>query len=418
MEKEFQHGSFTLESQFALAQSASIFDVDLSQRASSPLPTAMTRIYAGGQPQEQDFDVIDVVGYTPENVQTKTSRTLLGRPPAKRKLHMDVNPSRGRNSENVLDFKTPSPPKQRKKVVRNSPKEKSRYETSLGLLTKRFVSLLRAAPDGVLDLNQAAEQLSVQKRRIYDITNVLEGIKLISKRHKNNIEWKGASSCVSAQDFSGNSISAEAVNLHSDEWILRMDTKLMTNYKQLLDDVSQPHNFSTKSESVDKLVVFSQCLLPYWVVSFLNNTLTYAYVTYHDIRSIKSFEDQTVIAIKAPPETKLEVPDPREGIQIWLKSSRGQIEVYLCPEECRKEGDSSPVQRALLPKKNDRAMKVNTLEDDDLATLERNLLLTEDQHSLHEEDFVPLSPPAVDDYLFALADNEGISDLFDTIFET
>lgn len=81
MEKEFQHGSFTLESQFALAQSASIFDVDLSQRASSPLPTAMTRIYAGGQPQEQDFDVIDVVGYTPENVQTKTSRTLLGRPP-------------------------------------------------------------------------------------------------------------------------------------------------------------------------------------------------------------------------------------------------------------------------------------------------------------------------------------------------
>ncbi|XP_071854165.1 transcription factor E2F3-like [Apostichopus japonicus] len=397
MEKEFQHGSFTLESQFALAQSASIFDVDLSQRASSPLPTAMTRIYAGGQPQEQDFDVIDVVGYTPENVQTKTSRTLLGRPPAKRKLHMDVNPSRGRNSENVLDFKTPSPPKQRKKVVRNSPKaaksplEKSRYETSLGLLTKRFVSLLRAAPDGVLDLNQAAEQLSVQKRRIYDITNVLEGIKLISKRHKNNIEWKGASSCVSAQDFSGNSISAEAVNLHSDV----ADLDLQENR---LDELIRNASLQLKMLTEDP------------------GNKRYAYVTYHDIRSIKSFEDQTVIAIKAPPETKLEVPDPREGIQIWLKSSRGQIEVYLCPEECRKEGDSSPSSEGSSPpKENDRAMKVNTLEDDDLATLERNLLLTEDQHSLHE-DFVPLSPPAVDDYLFALAENEGISDLFDTIF--
>lgn len=44
----------------------------------------------------------------------------------------------------------------------------------------------------------------------------------------------------------------------------------------------------------------------------LTRTFTYAYVTYHDIRSIKSFEDQTVIAIKAPPETKLEVPDPSE----------------------------------------------------------------------------------------------------------
>ena len=32
----------------------------------------------------------------------------------------------------------------------------------------------------------------VQKRRIYDITNVLEGINLIDKKSKNNIQWKGA----------------------------------------------------------------------------------------------------------------------------------------------------------------------------------------------------------------------------------
>jgi len=31
----------------------------------------------------------------------------------------------------------------------------------------------------------------VQKRRIYDITNVLEGIGLIEKKSKNNIQWKG-----------------------------------------------------------------------------------------------------------------------------------------------------------------------------------------------------------------------------------
>ena len=29
-----------------------------------------------------------------------------------------------------------------------------------------------------------------QKRRIYDITNVLEGIGLIEKRNKNCIKWK------------------------------------------------------------------------------------------------------------------------------------------------------------------------------------------------------------------------------------
>jgi len=38
---------------------------------------------------------------------------------------------------------------------------------------------------------QAADKLNVtQKRRIYDITNVLEGIGLIEKRSKNVIYWK------------------------------------------------------------------------------------------------------------------------------------------------------------------------------------------------------------------------------------
>lgn len=46
-----------------------------------------------------------------------------------------------------------------------------RYDSSLGLLTTKFVKLLRDSEDGVLDLNVAAEQLNVQKRRIYDITN-------------------------------------------------------------------------------------------------------------------------------------------------------------------------------------------------------------------------------------------------------
>ena len=37
-----------------------------------------------------------------------------------------------------------------------------RYDSSLGLLTKKFVNLVEAAPDGVLDLNKAADALAVR----------------------------------------------------------------------------------------------------------------------------------------------------------------------------------------------------------------------------------------------------------------
>ena len=91
------------------------------------------------------------------------------------------------------------------------------YYCLLGLLTKKFLNLLKGAPGGIVDLNNAAETLEVgvsflgtlfqswfsfvkhmhmelclqvQKRRIYDLTNVLEGIGLIEKKLKNNIRWK------------------------------------------------------------------------------------------------------------------------------------------------------------------------------------------------------------------------------------
>ncbi|CAI5526418.1 unnamed protein product [Closterium sp. Naga37s-1] len=60
-----------------------------------------------------------------------------------------------------------------------------------GLLTRKFIDLIKASPDCSVDLNVAAASLSVQKRRIYDITNVLEGIGLIEKKGKNIVRWAG-----------------------------------------------------------------------------------------------------------------------------------------------------------------------------------------------------------------------------------
>ncbi len=76
-------------------------------------------------------------------------------------------------------------------MEREEEDDKPRAEKSLGILTTKFVKLLQEAKDGVVDLKIAADQLDVkQKRRIYDITNVLEGIGLIEKNSKNIIQWK------------------------------------------------------------------------------------------------------------------------------------------------------------------------------------------------------------------------------------
>ena len=71
----------------------------------------------------------------------------------------------------------------------DQPGRRGRKENGLVTLTLRFVKLLKNAPNKTLDLNIAVERLEVQKRRIYDITNVLEGIGLIKKGGKNHIKW-------------------------------------------------------------------------------------------------------------------------------------------------------------------------------------------------------------------------------------
>lgn len=70
---------------------------------------------------------------------------------------------------------------------------RGRQDNSLSVLTKKFVELIKESPDHTLDLNNAVTRLKVQKRRIYDITNVLEGIGYVEKTQKNTIRWMGES---------------------------------------------------------------------------------------------------------------------------------------------------------------------------------------------------------------------------------
>lgn len=67
-----------------------------------------------------------------------------------------------------------------------------------------------------------------------------------------------------------------------------------------------------------------------------------AYVTYQDIHGIQAFHEQIVIAVKAPEETRLDVPAPREdSITVHIRSTKGPIDVYLCEVEQNHSNDKT-----------------------------------------------------------------------------
>ncbi len=66
-----------------------------------------------------------------------------------------------------------------------------RKDKSLGLLCDNFLRFCREQRDGVVSLDAAAVALGVERRRIYDVTNILEALDVVSRRTKNAYTWHG-----------------------------------------------------------------------------------------------------------------------------------------------------------------------------------------------------------------------------------
>jgi len=193
-------------------------------------------------------------------------------------------------------------------------KTKARHDNSLSVLTRKFLQLIRGSPNHTVDLNEAVKVLNVQKRRIYDITNVLEGIGFIQKVLKNKIKWVGSTDSMSSDD----DIATLAEELEG---------------------------LIIEGKEIDRWTTTLQDMLADLAKDETNNQ--FSYVSFDDIKSVNSQKDndQPFLVVRAPKGTLLEVPTAEpDGTdehphKMKLTSQSEEILIYVVSNDNKDSGE-------------------------------------------------------------------------------
>lgn len=219
----------------------------------------------------------------------------------------------------------------------------------------------------MLDLNAAAASLQVQKRRIYDITNVLEGIGLIEKKNKCMVCWKIRTEGEGNLDSDGQPSEANS-HLGSPPKItrrggtstgpaavaLQREIDALIDHERYLDDLIEQATVMSRDQTRPSIKRSAKA-------SSLSSASKggkqqFLYVRRDEITSLQDYANETVLSIRAPSGTTLEVPDPDEGMKPGTRKfeikmnapqepKSGEINVYLIQRKGKdgaKKTESNP----------------------------------------------------------------------------
>ena len=200
-------------------------------------------------------------------------------------------------------------------------KDDTCQENSLGQLTKNFINYIKMTGKKSININDLVNELSVKKRRIYDITNVLQGIGYLQKSGKNEIIWtktvkskKNSKKKIEKLKKSNNNYNIQKSNI----------VQLEQENARLDEEIK---NFRDEFNSIAKKSEF----------------LKYGYVSMDDLRNISINSQKDLYIIKASKGTVMNILD-KNDIRIAYNNSKKAIE--------KGEEENNELLLSILKKKN------------------------------------------------------------------
>jgi len=233
--------------------------------------------------------------------------------------------------------------------------------------------------------------LQVQKRRIYDVTIVLEGIGILEKRNKNIVTWIANAPCHDSND-AGVSLSGA-----SSQTLRRQIQQFDEEEKQLDSWIAELQSHANSYfETENNMYCTPEDLVTGVTPQYTPDSLNYRLNFEKDFNSC--------LAVQAPVGSQLEIPDPFPS-----RDEKPKYQIHVSAPATF-SSPSSPEEQ------NGEEKQYN--EDDDI-----NVFMLPNYYDCESRVLRPREPPillnrnqSVGDcsgYVYALPDNEGASDMFE-----
>ena len=207
-------------------------------------------------------------------------------------------------------------------------KEDPYQENSLGQLTKKFINYIKTTGKKIINIKEFVNELKVKKRRIYDITNVLEGIGYLQKSgKKNEIVW------------------TKTIMSYSNSKKKLSNLKIINNKQKINKDQLEQEKEWCENEINNYKEEFNS-------IANKNEFSKYGYITTDDLKKLSINEKVNLLMIKLTKGTAMDIIDKKEIKKIYKKINKlmenGEMEIndvllnifkqnnqliFNCPEE-------------------------------------------------------------------------------------